>query len=104
MAAKVSHAAALDAAKKVPFGDELQPGEPAVALRMVTIGEEASVAKTSLAWVLVWANSKPDVKGPVGLTQTEKDKIAEKMTCVFVMIVDATTNEVVDTRQVCRGR
>jgi hypothetical protein len=102
-AAKVSPAAALDAAKRVPFRKELQPGEPAVALRVVTIGEEAFGAQTSLAWVLVWANSKPDIKGP-GLDQAEKERRAASMSCVFVMIVDATTNEVLDSRQICRGR
>jgi hypothetical protein len=102
-AAKVSRARALAAAAKTPFGKELQPGEPAVALRMVTIGEEAFGTKTSLAWVLVWANSKPDVKGPVGVSPAERDKIAASMSCVFVIVVDATTNEVLDSRQVCRG-
>jgi hypothetical protein len=68
---------------------------------VVTIGEEAFGAQTSLAWVLVWANSKPDIKGP-GLDQAEKEKRAASMSCVFVMIVDATTNEVLDSRQICR--
>jgi hypothetical protein len=85
------------------FGDELQPGDPDVALRLVTIGDPAFSNQTpSLSWVLVWADSRLDRKGGRGLNSVERGQEIARVSCVFVMVVDATTTQVLDSRQICR--
>lgn len=100
----ISKLVAIDTAKGAGFGEELQPGQPVAALRTVTVGDPAFGAQTSLSWVLVWADSKADIKGPPGLDKAEKARKAAQTTCVFVVVVDATTAQIHDTRQICRSK
>jgi hypothetical protein len=101
---RISRSAAVETAGGSGFGEELQPGEPAVALRMVTVGDPEAGARPSLAWVLVWKDSKPDIKGPLKLTRAERARLADQVACIFVMAVDATTGQALEARQICRPK
>lgn len=102
--AKVSRDSAIAAAADADFQKDLQPGTPTMALRNVTLGDEASVTTTSISWVMVWSGSKPFIRGPAAVTQSERERLASDTVCVFIMIVDATTSKVLDARQICRAK
>lgn len=96
----LSEAAARKKGKDNPFGAGLQPGTPEATLRSVSVGipSNGRAPAGRPSWVLTWNDSKPDVKGPAG---TDRPNLAEKVTCVFVVVVDARSGELRDARQLC---
>jgi hypothetical protein len=101
-AARVSKAKALGAADVGQFGPGLQPGTPTATLRMVSLrtpGAAAQAARPS--WVLTWAASRPDIKGPATNTAADRRRLAADVQCIFVMVVDADTGVARDARQLC---
>lgn len=98
----VSQEAALKIAALNGFGEDLQPASPRVDLRMVTQGEASLESQTArLAWVVTWTNSKPDIRGPATLSQSDREQLASQTQCIFIFIVDAANSDSLDARQIC---
>ena len=81
------------------------PGNPVLALRDVSVGyaENDGEPIEALAWVVVWFDSPPDVKGPPQPPDKKAAMIAA-LFCVVVVVVDAMSGEALDVRQFCRRR
>lgn len=93
---------AIQSALSDRISSELRPGEPTATLRSVTVGPVGESGTTaSPAWILTWRGSKPDIHGPVGLSTALRQKL-ENSECIFVVVVDAESGAVTDTRQFCR--
>lgn len=98
----VSRADVEKKAAKRAFGAKLQPGNPEAALRLVKMGPgDARTAVGKPSWVLTWKDSVPDIKGSVQLSDQERRALAARVSCVFVLVVDAQTGADVDARQLC---
>jgi len=97
----VKSGAIADKAKRKSFGATLQPGQAETSLRSVAIGEGA---RARPSWVLTWRNSQPAVKGPTGRTQADNQALADKLECVFVLVVDANSGADLDARQLCQAK
>jgi hypothetical protein len=80
------------------------PGDPVVALRSVVVGDghDGLGGVPRLAWVAVWFDSPPDVRGPRRATGS-RPKLAASVSCVLVVVVDALSGEALDARQLCQG-
>ncbi len=108
----ITASAALQIAASLgSFGDGLQPGAPSVTLRMITAtgipdqSATAGIAASSGAprpgWVLIWSGSRPVVMGPGSLSDSDRALFAQKMTCIFVVAIDANSGLAMDSHQVC---
>lgn len=86
------------------FGPARQPGTAEATLRLVTLGLPESRAAARPAWVLTWSDSQPDIKGPAGRSAKERRALADKLSCVFVLVVDANTGASLDARQLCQAK
>jgi hypothetical protein len=83
------------------FGSAMQPGTPTVTLRMVRIGLPEDEPTPRLAWVLTWRNSKLDLHGPIGLSAEKRAEIVANASCVFLVVIDATTGSTEYVAQLC---
>lgn len=102
--ALVTEQAAITRAREVaPTGRA--PGDPAIALRHVTVGypENEGEPIEAVAWVIVWFDSPADVKGPRQPPGRKAAMIAS-LFCVLVVVVDAMSGDALDVRQLCRKR
>jgi hypothetical protein len=70
---KVTRRAAIAVAKRGQnFGSDMQPGNPVAALRLVTLSVGPTELKNQPAWVLIWKDSKPVIRGGIGVTERKR--------------------------------
>jgi hypothetical protein len=103
-AIKKSDALAAVTANGLP--SHLLTGTPEVELRAVTKqlrGNTTADYRDRLTWVVTYRGSPPDVRGPVNLSDEERNSIEASLDCVMVLLVDADTGELYDARQYCRA-
>jgi len=101
-AVRLSRAEVATKAGQRKFGAERQPGNPEVALRLVRMSAgDARTAAGRPSWVLSWKDSAPDIKGSVQLSEEERRALAGRLSCVFVLVVDAQSGAETDARQLC---
>jgi hypothetical protein len=85
----------------------LVTGQPEVALRRVNYDPAMGPATDQLtvtdrlAWVAIYRNSPPRIHGPISLSAIERASMADALTCVFVVVVDAHTGVGIDSEQIC---
>lgn len=100
---QISADQALDIANRNIVSREKQPGDPTATLRLVSVGylgQDAS-AVPHLAWVLTWLGGKASPRGPI--SDDERKRLVASLRCVFVSVIDATTGDIQDDRQICRA-
>lgn len=109
--ASIPEQEAITTAGQLTLGDV--GGSPEVALRNVSydpvrgsalpsgVSDDSKVANV-LAWMIVYRNTAPQVRGPGSLTSTERDRFAKSLTCVWVVAIDARTGAPIVNEQICR--
>lgn len=85
------------------FGEDVQPGSPTTVLRWVTLGVPDEPRTPHLAWVLTWNDSRVIIRGGISTSFAKKQEMAAKTRCVFIVVINATSGEAEDVRQICRG-
>jgi hypothetical protein len=101
----VSAEDALRRATAIGFNAALQPGVPTVVLRSVSVGYDGqdSTFAPHPGWMIIWYGSKPRrYGGPVGRAASPVPMHEAAAECIYVVVVDASTGEPQDARQICR--
>lgn len=110
--AVVTSAEAIAAAENNGFPVEMRPGEPEVALRLVTndldggipdpYGVDTLSYYDRLSWIVIYHNSAADMHGPP-LADGQTRERPEDYSCILLFVVDAVDSSgVLDVRQLCR--
>jgi hypothetical protein len=96
---------ALLRATVIGFNAAFQPGVPTVVLRSVSVGYDGqdSTFAPHAGWMIIWYGGKPRrYGGPVGRAASPVPMHEAAAECIYVVVVDASTGEPQDARQICR--
>lgn len=109
-ATAVDQARAVELGRNSHFPAALRHGEPEVALRQVSTVHRGTLPEGSkyrtdyqnrVMWVLTYRGSQPDIHGPAGLTSEQRRKAVSHNGCVFVLMIDGSSGELVEAHQFC---
>jgi len=100
----VDRDAAVAIAESEAFPADWRPGSPVAVLRMVTARKGDGTSGSKPGWVVIWQGSAPDIHGPITLSNAEREALASRLRCVFVMSVDAASGSVDVAEQICEKR
>ena len=106
----VTQHAALSSALRI--GDPDPGATPLVALREVTFDsamgaqlpagvDDSLRVDDTLAWVVVYPHSTPVPRGPPGLSSSARAAIVASESCIWVVVIDASTGSGIDNEQIC---
>ena len=69
----------------------------------IAVGAHGRPHSDVLAWVIEYPESRPIVHGPMTMSDEARREIEASLVCSFMIVLDATTGECIDSTQYCRG-